>query len=116
MPTEVTRAVDHRANRLLAALDLDDFAQLAPFLEPLELPRGKVLYETGETIHHAYFPHDCVMSLVTVMQNGETVETAVFGREGVLGFCTSLVTRQSFGRYIVQIPGTASRIPLVRLR
>jgi CRP-like cAMP-binding protein len=116
MVTEIARAVDHRANRLLAALDPDDFAQLASFLDAVELPRGKVLYETGENIQHAYFPHDSMVSLVTVMQNGETVETAVFGREGVLGFSSALVTRQSFGRYIVQLPGTASRIPLVRLR
>ena len=116
MVTEIARAVDHRANRLLAALDPDDFAQLASFLDAVELPRGKVLYETGENIQHAYFPHDSMVSLVTVMQNGETVETAVFGREGGLGFSSALVTRQSFGRYIVQLPGTASRIPLVRLR
>jgi hypothetical protein len=57
-----------------------------------------------------------MVSLVTVMQNGETVETAVFGREGVLGFSGALVTRQSFGRDIVQLPGSASRISLVRLR
>ncbi len=56
-----------------------------------------------------------MVSLVTVMQNGETVETATFGREGVLGFSSALVTRQSFGRYIAQLPGSASRIPLARL-
>ncbi len=115
MVAEIARAADHRANRLLAALDPDDFARLAPALELVELPRGKVLYETGDTIHHAYFPHACMVSLVTVMQNGETVETATFGREGVLGFSSALVTRQSFGRYIVQLPGSASRIPLARL-
>jgi CRP-like cAMP-binding protein len=115
MVAEIARAVDHRANRLLAALDRDDFAKLAPFLEIVDLPRGKVLYETGETIHHAYFPHAGMVSLVTVMQNGETVETATFGREGVLGFSSAFVTRQAFGRYIAQLPGSASRVPLTRL-
>jgi CRP-like cAMP-binding protein len=65
--------------------------------------------------HHAYFPHDCIVSLVTVLEDGGTVETAVFGREGVLGFSSALVTRQSFGRYVVQLPGMASRIPVARL-
>jgi CRP-like cAMP-binding protein len=116
MVAGITQSTDHRTNRLLAALDPDDLTRLAPALELVELPRGKVLYETGDTIHHAYFPHAGMVSLVTVMQNGETVETATFGREGVLGFSSALVTRQSFGRYIVQLPGTASRIPLVRLR
>ncbi len=115
MAAEIARAVDHQANRLLAVLDPDDFTRLAPALELVELPRGKVLYETGETIHHAYFPHAGMVSLVTVMQNGETVETATFGREGVLGFSSALVTRLSFGRYVVQLPGSASRIPLARL-
>jgi CRP-like cAMP-binding protein len=116
MAAERARVSDHQANRLLAALDPDDFAQLVPDLETVELSRGGVLYETGDTIRHAYFPRDCIVSLVTVMQNGESVETAVFGREGVLGFSSALVTRQAFGRYIVQVPGTASRILLVRLR
>ncbi len=112
---EAPEVARHRANRLLAALDQDDFARLTPFLEVIELPQGKVLYETGETIHHAYFPHDCIVSLVTVLEDGGTVETAVFGREGVLGFSSALVTRQSFGRYVVQLPGMASRIPVARL-
>lgn len=116
MAAETAHGVDHQVNRLLAALDPNDFALLAPFLEAVDLPRGKVLYETGETIHYAYFPRAGMVSLVTVMQNGETVETAMFGREGVLGFSSALVTRQAFGRYIVQLPGSASRIPLARLR
>jgi CRP-like cAMP-binding protein len=40
---------------------------------------------------------------------------AVFGREGALGFVSALVTRQSFGRYITQVPGTASRVSLERI-
>ncbi|MBB3018449.1 CRP-like cAMP-binding protein [Microvirga lupini] len=40
---------------------------------------------------------------------------AIFGREGTLGFVSALITRQSFGRYITQVPGTASRVPLDRL-
>jgi CRP-like cAMP-binding protein len=112
---EAPEVTGHQANRLLASLDQADLARLAPFLEPVELPQGKVLYETGETIHHAYFPHDCIVSLVTVLEDGDTVETAMFGREGVLGFSSALVTRQSFGRYVVQLPGMASRIPVARL-
>jgi CRP-like cAMP-binding protein len=116
MVSEIAKATDHQANRLLAALTPDDFAHLAPHLAAIELLRGKVLYETGETIHHAYFPHVGMVSLVTVLQDGQIVETATFGREGVLGFSSALVSKQSFGRYIVQLPGSASRIPLVHLR
>lgn len=105
----------HRKNRLLAALEPEDFFWLEPHLEIVELPRSKVLFETGEPIRHTYFPHDAIVSLVTVLHSGGSVEMAVFGREGALGFASALVTRQSFGRYIAQIPGTASRVFLERL-
>ena len=110
-----SKAAIHRKNRLLAALEPEDFSWLEPHLEIIELPRGKVLFEAGEPIRHTYFPHDGVVSLVTVLQSGGSVEMALFGREGALGFVSALVTRQSFGRYITQISGTASRVSLERL-
>jgi len=110
-----SKAAIHRRNRLLAALEPDDFSWLEPHLETVELPRGKAIYQTGEAIRHSYFPHDAVVSLVTVLQNGGSVEVATFGRESAFGFASALVTRQSFGRYIAQIPGTASRVALERL-
>jgi CRP-like cAMP-binding protein len=106
---------NHRTNRILAALELEDFEVLAPHLESVTLLRGQVLYEPGDTILHAYFPQDAVVSLVNVMEDGSSVEVGVFGREGVLGLLSALVTREAFGRYIVQISGTASRIPFERL-
>ncbi len=76
---------------------------------------GQVLYDTGETESHAYSPHDTVMSLVNVMENDSSVEVVVFGREGVLGLLSALVTQEAFGRYVVQMSGTASRIAFERL-
>ncbi len=102
-------------NRLLAALEPEDFALLEPHLEIVNLKRGQVLYEMGDAISHAYFPHDTIISLVNVMEDGGTVEVGVFGREGVLGLLSALVTREAFGRYVVQLSGTASRIPFERL-
>jgi CRP-like cAMP-binding protein len=106
---------DHRTNRLLAALEPDDFALLEPHLDIVDLKRGQVLYEMGDIVHHAYFPHDAIISLVNVMEDGSTVEVCVFGREGVLGLLSALVTREAFGRYIVQFSGAASRIAYERL-
>ena len=105
----------HRANRLLAALEAEDFAWLESHLDVVELPKGKVLYESGEVIRHAYFPHNTFVSLVTVLKNGGSVEVAVFGRESALGFVSAMISRRSFGTYVVQIAGTASRIPIERL-
>ena len=110
-----TKAAIHRRNQLLATLEPDDFAWLEPHLEIVDLPRGKVVYQTGEPILYTYFPHGAVVSLVSVLQNGGSVEMAVFGREAVFGFVSALVTRQSFGRYVTQISGTASRVTIARL-
>jgi CRP-like cAMP-binding protein len=108
---EVQNAPHHRANRLLAALAPDDYAFLVPHLEIVGLHGGQVLCETGEILRHAYFPHDTMISLVAVMQDGSSAEMSICGREGVTGLVTADVTRQAFGRYIVQLTGTASRIP-----
>jgi CRP-like cAMP-binding protein len=106
---------NHRSNRLLAALEQEDFSLLEPHLESVTLSLGQVLYEPGDTIRHIYFPHDAVVSLVNVMEDGSSVEVAVFGREGVMGLLSALATREAFGRYVVQMPGTASRASYERL-
>ena len=106
---------NHRTNRLLAALAPEDFAALEPHLDAVSFPRGQVLYEPGDPITYAYFPQDAVVSLVNIMEDGGSVEIGVFGREGVLGLLSALVTREAFGQYVVQMGGTASRIPFERL-
>lgn len=107
--------VHHRTNRLLAAMEPEDFALLEPHLESMTLPLGQVLYEPGDPIRHVYFPHDAVISLINIMEDGGSVEVAVFGREGVMGLLSALVTREAFGRYVVQMGGTASRASYERL-
>ena len=108
-------SVNHRANRLLAALEPDDFAALEPHLQGVNLRQDQVLYEAGDPLRHATFPHNTVVSLVAVLKDGRSAEMAVYGREGALGLVSSMMARQSFGRYIVQATGTASRIELERL-
>jgi CRP-like cAMP-binding protein len=112
---QVRRTPQHQDNRLLAALTPEDFAFLEPHLTIIDLQRGETLYEAGQTIAHTYFPHDAMVSLVTVMHDGKTVEMATFGCEGLFGLVSAFVTRQSFGRYIVQLSGTASRIELGKM-
>ncbi len=106
----------HRTNWLLACLGPDDFACLEPHLTLVDLPKRKVLYEPGDTIRYTYFPHTAVVCLVNLMEDGRAVEVASFGREGLFGLISALVSREAFGRYIVQIPGTASRLPFNRMQ
>jgi hypothetical protein len=95
---------DHRTNRFLAALEPEDYGLLEPHLETINLHRGQVLYEPDEPLRYTYFPHDAIVSLVAMMENGSSAEIAVFGREALFGLVSAVVSRQSFGRYIVQLP------------
>lgn len=111
-----SRRSGHRANQLLAALEPEDFAALEPHLETVKLSKGTVVYETGDSMPHAYFPQDVVVALITVLTDGKTVEMAVFGREALFGLTMALATRRSLGRYVVQVGGTASRLDTGVLR
>lgn len=103
---------DHRENRLLAALAPEDLAYLESHLAVVHLQRRQVLYETGDTMRHAYFPHDMVISIVAVMQDGRSAEMSLYGPEGVAGLLVAGGTGQSLGRYIAQLAGTASRVAI----
>jgi CRP-like cAMP-binding protein len=106
---------DHRKNLLLAALVPEDLALLEPDMETVEISRNQILYDAGDLMHHAYFPHDSIISLVNVLEDGSSTEVAGFGYEGVMGLLSELVTREAFGRYVVVKSGSASRIPVERL-
>jgi CRP-like cAMP-binding protein len=107
----LARQLEHgRFNRFLATLPPHDFSLLAPHLRTIPLERGAMLYDAGEEIEHVYFPHSGMVSLVAVMQNGATVETATIGRAGVIGASAGLGARSTIARAIVQLPGTAAWI------
>ena len=114
--TAPAASINHRANRLLAALEPDDFAALEPHLEAVVLQQDQVLYEAGDPLRHATFPHDTVMSLGAVLKDGRSAEMAVYGREGALGLVGTMVAQHAFGCCIVQASGTASRIELEHWR
>src|ERR1700756_4954390 len=97
-------------NRLLVSLPADDFALLAPHLSAVELERGRLLYDPGDRIDTVYFPHDGVISLMTLMENGAAIESATTGREGPLGLHAAIPPRRSLSRAIVQPRVRASRI------
>lgn len=97
-------------NLLLAALPSDDLGLLTPHLAQVELERGRLLYDPGDRFDIVYFPHDGVISLMTLMENGAAIESATIGREGALGLPAAVAPRASLLRAIVQTPTRASRI------
>ncbi len=97
-------------NRLLVSLPAADYALLAPHLATVELERGRLLYDPGDRMDTVYFPHDGVISLMTLMESGAAIESATIGREGALGLQAAVTPRWSLSRAIVQTPVRASRI------
>jgi CRP-like cAMP-binding protein len=103
-------------NSLLAVLPSEIYQELAPHLEEISLVAKDVLYEPGEVIQYAYFPIQSTLSLVTVLENGSTVETGLVGHEGMLGIPMLLGLPVSPCRAVVQIAGRAFRIEAVQLK
>src|SRR5213595_881622 len=102
-------------NSLLDALPADDQAMIAPHLVQMDLERGRLLYDPGDPIDQVYFPHDGVISLMTLMESGAAIESTTIGPEGALGLMAAVAPRQSLSRAIVQTPLRASRISAAAL-
>jgi CRP-like cAMP-binding protein len=98
------------ANRLLAALPGSEFAQLKPHLEQVALDFGHVLHEPDQRITHLHFPRSGVISAVKEFLNGDIIEVATIGNEGVAGNSVVLDVHVSGDRVLVQVPGEGIRI------
>src|SRR5882757_8728464 len=107
--------IHYSKNRLLSVLDADDLQLFEGRLAPVMLDKSALLYEPGDLIDWVYFPDDCVISLMTLMESGAAIESATIGREGALGLMSAVSPRQSLSRAIVQVPGRARRITAAHL-
>jgi CRP-like cAMP-binding protein len=105
-----TPAADPRTNQLLAALPLGEWQRWQTQLEAVELPLGQVLYESGSTLGHVYFPTTAIVSLLYVMQNGASAEIAVVGREGIVGVALFMGGESTPSRAVVQSAGHGFRL------
>ena len=103
-------------NLLLAALPAELQNRLFPLLELVELPLGKVLYESGDTLRHVYFPTDSIVSLLYVMENGASAEISVVGNEGLVGVSLFMGGETTPSRAIVQSAGYGYRLPAQRIK
>jgi CRP-like cAMP-binding protein len=90
--------------------------RLLPDLELMPMPLGAVLYESGDVLRHVYFPIDCIVSLLHVMESGASAEIAVVGNEGVVGVSLFMGGESTPSRAIVQSGGIAYRLLGQRLK
>jgi CRP-like cAMP-binding protein len=99
-----------RKNLLLAALPDMEWQRWLPQLEPVNMPLGLVLYESGATLSHVYFPTTAIVSLLYVMENGASAEIAVVGNEGIIGISLFMGGESTPSRAVVQSAGKGVRL------
>jgi CRP-like cAMP-binding protein len=98
------------ANHLLAALPDAERRRWSPQLERVDMPLGHVLYESGGTLSHVYFPTTAIVSLLYVMGNGASAEIAVVGNEGIVGISLFMGGDSTSSRAVVQSAGLGFRL------
>jgi CRP-like cAMP-binding protein len=105
-----TLSPDPIQNHLLAALPDAERRHWLPQLERVEMPLGQVLYESGGTLSHVYFPTTAIVSLLYVMENGASAEIAVVGNEGIVGISLFMGGDSTSSRAVVQSAGLGLRL------
>ncbi|OGB34209.1 MAG: Crp/Fnr family transcriptional regulator [Burkholderiales bacterium RIFCSPLOWO2_02_FULL_66_35] len=103
-------APDQSTNQLLASLPAPEWQRIGPLLEPVDLPLGLVLYESGSKMSHVYFPINAIVSLLYVMENGASAEIAVVGNEGLVGIALFMGGETTPSRAVVQSAGQGYRL------
>jgi len=96
-------------NRLLAALPAADLSRIMPSLEHVELKLAEILHEAGGPQLYFYFPETCIVSLLGELNNGDSAELSLIGREGGVGLALVLGGATDTTRATVQSAGTALR-------
>ena len=104
------------ANHLLAALPREEYARLSPHLELVRLKPGKILYNAGEIVRHAYFPMGGMICLLSTIEDGRTIEVGMIGNEGMSGIPLILKTSVAPYQIMVQLAANAVRVRGDKLR
>lgn len=107
----MTSSNQSKSNHLLAALPEPEWQRWLPQLEVVELELGQVLYESGHTLSHVYFPTTAIVSLLYVMENGSSAEIAVVGNDGIVGISLFMGGESTPSRAVVQSAGLGYRLP-----
>src|SRR6267378_7639283 len=103
-------------NQLLSRLPMEAFQKLLPRLKTVPLEFKSVLYEAESAIDYAYFPTSGVISAVTVMEDGSSIEVTTVGKEGMVGLPVVLEAEASPNRVLVQVAGEGLRMQADDLR
>ena len=109
-PIMLTLQSDLHGNHLLGALPSHEWQALAPHLELVHLRTEQLLCDSGQRIHHVYFPTTAIISMLSTMEDGSSVEIAAVGREGMTGVPVLTGGETMPNRVQVQCAGFAYRM------
>lgn len=117
MPTAAASSRDGKVgNRLLDALEPAILERLRRHLETVVLQSNQSVHEPGERAEHVFFPTIGVISLVSITDDGQSVEVGMVGKEGMFGVSAILGDDKPSQRAMVQLAGGALRMPSASLR
>jgi CRP-like cAMP-binding protein len=103
-------------NTLLSQLPVEQFERLQRHLQLLGLEVPQPIYEPNQPIRYAYFPESGMISVVSVMEDGRSIEVGTIGREGIAGGMVLMDVDRVPYRYFTQLNGQAQRIEVSRLK
>ena len=106
---------DRIQNKILAALPRNEYERIHPLLQLDQWPSGKTLYTSGQKISDVYFVNTGMASLVSLTDEGSSIEVGVIGPEGMVGISAILGRDKMPHSAIVQLPGHALKMKLTAL-
>jgi CRP-like cAMP-binding protein len=104
------------SNHFLDSLPASSRAEIDGRLERVELIRNKLIVDVGQSAEWVVLPLDAIVSVITVMADGDQVESRTIGRESGFGLLHALGSPTSFERVLVQVGGQAVRMRTADLR
>jgi CRP-like cAMP-binding protein len=116
MANIAARSHSPKHNRLLAALPEASYDALQPFLEPLAMPLGLSVYESGGPQGYVYFPTTAIVSLLYVLEDGDSAEIAITGNDGLIGIALFMGGETTPSRAVVQSAGHGYRLKAAVLK
>jgi CRP-like cAMP-binding protein len=116
MVRRITSPSNPPVNRLLTRLPKPDLKRLGTFLERVTLDLRQVIHERNSPMEFVYFPISGVVSAITVSLDGESIEVATIGNEGMVGLAAFVGAEQAAARMLIQVRGEALRMSVKDFR
>jgi CRP-like cAMP-binding protein len=103
-------------NRILSGLPAADLERLLQNVDRLSVCAGDILYEPGDPLRFVYFPLTVAITILSVMEDGESVEVATVGNEGMVGLRAFFGMETALGRAIGHCIGQVLRLDVATFR